>query len=133
MDNVQREQELTADRTNTDSTATPLTTGKAPSNSFSSWRLRWGSGAFSPMENPAREWEAKPGMYQRSISTFEESYGCYCLLDMLDSENTAKQNWRAKQPSQMACFLEDLEVLKRWRHQLPAQSRRQFSVDRLEE
>ena len=57
----------------------------------------------------------------------------YCLLDMLDSENTAKLNWRAKQPSQMVCILEDLEVLKRLRHHLPAQSQRQLSVDRLEE
>ena len=55
-------------------------------------------------------WETQTGMYQWLTSTFQNSCGC-TVLDMADwRETTPRQtDWRAKQPSQAACFSEDLK------------------------
>ena len=53
-------------------------------------------------------------MWQRSTSTFENS--CWCTaLDIPElREVTEKIHWRVKQPSQMACFSEDLKCWGAW-------------------
>ena len=54
------------------------------------------------------------GMCQWSTSTFKNSYGC-TALDMLEWRETTEQtDWQAKQPSQVACFLEDLKCSETW-------------------
>ena len=60
------------------------------------------------------EWEAQAGMCQWLTSTFENSCG-YTALGMPDWRETTKQiDWQAKQPSQMACFLEDPKCWGAW-------------------
>ena len=60
------------------------------------------------------EWEAQTGMCRWSTSTFENSCEC-TALDMLEWRETTEQiDWRAKEPSQVACFSEDLKCWKAW-------------------
>ena len=72
-------------------------------------------------------------MCQWSTSTFENSFGelpCTCHSE--GKRLTEQIDWRAKQPSQVACFSE-AEVLRSLRHWLRAQSRGHHTIDRLEE
>ena len=60
------------------------------------------------------ECEAQTGVSWWSASTFENSCGC-TGLDMLEwTEVTEQIDWRAKQSSQVACFLEDLKCWGAW-------------------
>ena len=60
------------------------------------------------------EWEAQRGMCRRSTSTFKNPCGC-AALDMPEWRGMADQiDWRAKQPSQVACFSEDLKCWEAW-------------------
>ena len=60
------------------------------------------------------KWEAQTGMCPCSTSTFENSYGC-TAQDMPEwREMTEQTDWRAKQPPQVACFLEDLKCWGAW-------------------
>ena len=55
------------------------------------------------------EWKAQTVMCPRSTCTFEKSCGC-TVLDMPESKEMTEQvDWRAKQPSQVAYFLEELK------------------------
>ena len=55
------------------------------------------------------EWEVQTGMCQWSTSTFENSCGCTALDIPEWREMTDQTDWRAKQPSQVVCFSEDLQ------------------------
>ena len=69
---------------------------------------------FNKIATKSEKWEAQTGMCQWSTSTFQNSCGC-TALDMLEwREMTEQTDWRAKQPSQEACFLEDLKRWKAW-------------------
>ena len=67
--------------------------------------------------------------------------GIYCTiwcgcnaLNMPKSRDMTKQiDWMAKQPSQVVCISEDLEVLKSFRHYLWAQSQRNHTINHLDE
>ena len=62
------------------------------------------------------EWEGQTGMSQWSASTFENSCGC-TALDMPEWRETTEQiDWREKQPTQVACFSEDLKRWEGWDH-----------------
>jgi len=60
------------------------------------------------------EWEAQAGVCQWSISTFENSCGCTALDIPEWREMTEQTDWREKQPSQVACFSEDLKWWGAW-------------------
>ena len=75
------------------------------------------------------EWEAQTGMCWWSTSTFENSYGC-TAQDMPEwREMTEQTGWRVKQPSQVACFSEDLKCWGAW----DTTSQGHQTIDRLEE
>ena len=60
------------------------------------------------------EWEAQTGMCRWSTSTFENFYGC-AALDMPEwREMTEQIHWRARQPSHVACFSEELKCWGAW-------------------
>ena len=67
--------------------------------------------------------------------------GIYCTiwcgcnaLDMPKSREMTKQiDWRAKQPSQVVCISEDLEVLKSFQHYLWVQSQGNHTINHLDE
>ena len=60
------------------------------------------------------KWEAQTRMCQWSTSTFKNSCGC-TALDMPEWRETTEQiNWWAKQPSQVACVLEDQKCWGAW-------------------
>ena len=60
------------------------------------------------------EWEAQTGMHQWSTSTFINSCGC-TTLDMPERRDMTEQtDWRTKQPSQVACFSENLKCWEAW-------------------
>ena len=60
------------------------------------------------------EWVAQTGMCQWPTSTFKNSCGC-TAMDMPEwREMTEQIDWWAKQPSQVACFSEDLKCWGAW-------------------
>ena len=72
-------------------------------------------------------------MFRWSTSTFQTSSGC-TALDMPEwGETTEQTDWRAKQPSQVACFSEVLKFWEAWDTNLRAQSQWHHTIDRLEE
>ena len=67
-------------------------------------------------------------MCRWSTSTFENSCGC-TALDMPEwSETTEQTDWRAKQPSRVACISEDLKCWEPWNTTCG-----HHTIDRLEE
>ena len=60
------------------------------------------------------DWETKTGMCWWLTSTFKNSYGCTALVMPEWREMTEQIDWRAKQPSQVACFSEDLKCWGVW-------------------
>ena len=60
------------------------------------------------------EWEAQTGICRWSTSTFENSYGCTALAIPEWREMTEQIDWRARQPSQVACFSKELKCWGAW-------------------
>ena len=60
------------------------------------------------------EWESQTEMCRWSTFPFQTTCG-WTALDMLEWREMIEQiDWRAKQPSQVACFSEDLKYWEAW-------------------
>ena len=60
------------------------------------------------------EWEVQTEKCRWLTSTIDNSCGCTALGMPEWRETTEQIDWRAKQPSQMACFSEDLKCWEAW-------------------